>query len=51
MIRETELSLYVPSPELIVRLASGDKPLGISAGPPRIKSSRETFFDTPDEHG
>jgi hypothetical protein len=48
MIQETELSLYVPSPELIVRLASGDKPLGVRAGPPRIRSIRETFFDTPD---
>lgn len=48
MIQETELNLYVPSPELIVRLASGDKPLGVRAGPPRIKSIRETFFDTRD---
>jgi hypothetical protein len=49
VIRETELNLFVPSPELLVRLASGDKPLGIRAGPPRIKSLRETFFDTPDQ--
>ncbi len=49
MIRETELNLFVPSPELLVRLASGDRPLGIRAGPPRIKSLRETFFDTPDQ--
>ncbi len=49
MIRETELNLFVPSPELLVRLASGDRPLGIRAGPPRIKSIRETFFDTPDQ--
>jgi len=48
MIRETELSLFVPSPELIVRLASGDRPLGVRAGPPRIKAIRETFFDTDD---
>jgi hypothetical protein len=48
MIRETELSLLVPSPELIVRLASGDRPLGVRAGPPRIKAIRETFFDTND---
>jgi hypothetical protein len=49
MIRETELNLFVPSPELLVRLASGDRPLGVRAGPPRIKSLRETFFDTPDQ--
>jgi len=49
MIRETELSLFVPSPELLVRLASGDRPLGVRAGPPRIKAIRETFFDTPDQ--
>ena len=49
MIRETELNLFVPSPELLVRLASGDRPLGIRAGPPHIKSLRETFFDTPDQ--
>ena len=49
MIRETELNLFVPSPELLVRLASGDRPLGVRAGPPRIKSIRETFFDTPDQ--
>ncbi len=47
MIRETELNLFVPSPELLVRLASGDRPLGVRAGPPRIKSIRETFLDTP----
>ena len=46
MIRETELNLLVPSPELMVRLASQDKPLGISAGPPRIRFLRETYFDT-----
>ena len=49
MIRETELNLFVTSPELLVRLASGERPLGIRAGPPRIKSHRETFFDTPDQ--
>ena len=49
MIRETELNLFVPSPELLIRLASGDRPSGIRAGPPRIKSIRETFFDTPDQ--
>ncbi|MFH1763970.1 MAG: hypothetical protein ABIF09_07255 [Gemmatimonadota bacterium] len=49
MTRETELNLFVPSPELLVRLASGDRPLGIRAGPPRIKALRETFFDTPDQ--
>ncbi len=49
MIQETELNLFVPSPELLVRLASGDRPLGIRAGPPHIKSLRETFFDTPDQ--
>jgi len=49
MIRETELSLFVPSPELLVRLASGDRPLGVRAGPPRIKAIRETFFDTSDQ--
>jgi hypothetical protein len=49
MTRETELNLLVPSPELLVRLASGDKPLGIRAGPPRIKTLRETFFDTSDQ--
>lgn len=49
MIRETELNLLVPSPELLVRLASQDKPLGISAGPPRIRFLRETYFDTPEE--
>ena len=48
MIQETELNLFVPSPELLVRLASGDRPLGISAGPPRIRVMRETYFDTPD---
>ena len=49
MIQETELNLLVPSPELLVRLASGERPLGIRAGPPRIKPLRETFFDTPDQ--
>lgn len=49
MIRETELNLLVPSPELLVRLASGERPLGVRAGPPRIRSIRETFFDTPDQ--
>lgn len=49
MIQETELSLFVPAPELLVRLASGEKPLGISAGPPHIWMLRETFFDTPDQ--
>ncbi len=49
MIRETELNLFVPSPELLVQLASRERPLGIRAGPPRIKSLRETFFDTPDQ--
>jgi hypothetical protein len=49
MIRETELNLFVPSPELLVRLASGERPLGVRAGPPRIKTLRETFFDTPDQ--
>jgi len=49
MIRETELNLFVPSPELLVRLASGDRPVGVRAGPPRIKALRETFFDTPDQ--
>jgi len=49
MIQETELNLFVPSPELLVRLASGDRPLGVRAGPPRIKALRETFFDTPDQ--
>jgi hypothetical protein len=49
MIRETELNLFVPSPELLVRLASGERPLGIRAGPPRIKALRETFFDTGDQ--
>ena len=48
MIRETELNLFVPSPELLVRLASGNTPLGVRASPPRIKVLRETFFDTPD---
>ncbi len=48
MIRETELNLFVPSPELLVRLASGDRPLGVPAGPPRIRFLRETYFDTPD---
>jgi hypothetical protein len=49
MIRETELNLFVPSPELLVKLASGDRPLGVRAGPPRVKSIRETFFDTRDQ--
>ena len=48
MIRETELNLFVPSPELLVRLASGERPFGVRAGPPRIKALRETFFDTTD---
>ncbi len=48
MIQETELTLFVPSPELLVKLASGDRPLGIPAGPPRIRVLRETYFDTPD---
>jgi hypothetical protein len=48
MIQETELNLFVPSPELLVRLASGNRPLGISAGPPRIRLLRETYFDTPE---
>ena len=47
MIRETELNLFVPSPELLVRLASGERPLGVRAGPPRIRVLRETYFDTP----
>ena len=37
MIREVELNLFVPSSELLVRLASGEKPLGVPAGPPRIR--------------
>lgn len=49
MIRETELNLFVPSPELLVRLASGERPLGVRATPPRIRSLRETYFDTPDQ--
>lgn len=49
MIQETELNLFVPSPELLVRLASGERPLGIRAGPPRIRLIRETYFDTPEE--
>lgn len=49
MIRETELNLFVPSPELLVRLASEDRPLGIRAGPPHITMIRETYFDTPDQ--
>ncbi len=49
MIRETELNLLVPSPELLVRLASGDEPLGLRAGPPHIRMIRETYFDTPDD--
>jgi hypothetical protein len=48
MIRETELNLFVPSPELLVRLASGERPLGVRAGPPRIRVLRETYFDTPE---
>ncbi len=48
MIQETELNLFVPSPELLVRLASGNTPLGVRASPPRIKVLRETFFDTAD---
>lgn len=49
MIRETELNVFVPSPELLVRLASGDRPLGFATGPPRIRVIRETYFDTPDQ--
>lgn len=49
MIRETELNLFVPSPELLVRLASGERPLGVKAGPPRIRNLRETYFDTLDQ--
>lgn len=49
MIRETELNLFVPSPELLVQLASAENPLGLTAGPPRLKLLRETFFDTPGE--
>ena len=49
MIREVELNLFVPSSELLVRLASGDRPLGVPAGPPRIRVLRETFFDTDDQ--
>jgi len=49
MIRETELNLLVPSPDLLVRLASQDKPFGITAGPPRIRFLRETYFDTPEQ--
>lgn len=49
MIQETELNLFVPSPELLVRLASGDRPLGINASPPRIRVLRETYFDTADQ--
>ena len=49
MIRETELNLFVPSPELLVLLASGERPLGVRAGPPRIRHLKETYFDTPDQ--
>ena len=49
MIRETELNVFVPSPELLVLLASGERPFGVPAGPPRIRSLRETYFDTPDQ--
>ncbi len=49
MIREVELNLLVPSSELLVRLASGEMPLGVAAGPPRIRLLRETYFDTPDQ--
>lgn len=49
MIREVELNLLVPSPELLVRLASGERPLGVRAGPPRIRVLRETYFDTRDQ--
>lgn len=49
MIHETELNLFVPSQELLVRLASHERPLGVRAGPPRIMSFRETFFDTADQ--
>lgn len=48
MIQETELNLFVPSPELLVRLASGDRPMGVAASPPRIRVLRETYFDTDD---
>lgn len=49
MIHEVELNLFVPSSELLVRLASGDRPLGVKAGPPRIRVLRETYFDTADQ--
>lgn len=49
MIREVELNLFVPSSELLVRLASGERPLGVKAGPPRIRVLRETYFDTADQ--
>ncbi len=49
MIREVELNLMVPSSELLVRLASGETPLGVRAGPPRIRVLRETYFDTGDQ--
>ena len=49
MTREVELNLFVPSSELLVRLASGEEPLGVAAGPPRIRLLRETYFDTPDQ--
>jgi len=49
VIKETELNLFVPAPELLVRLASGDRPLGITAGAPRIRLFRETYFDTSEE--
>ena len=49
MIKEVELNLFVPSSELLVRLASGNRPLGVPAGPPRIRVLRETYFDTEDQ--
>ncbi len=49
MIRETDLSLFVPSPELLIRLASGEAILGVRVGPPRIRVFRETYFDTPEQ--
>jgi hypothetical protein len=48
VIQETELTLFVPSPELLVKLASGDHPLGLPAGPPHITVLRETYLDTED---
>jgi hypothetical protein len=49
MIQEVELNLLVPSSEQLVRMASGERPLGVDAGPPRIRLLRETYFDTPDQ--